>query len=76
MLFQDKCDDVFNASDSDTMVPSVSQDSPDNRASVDSSQAIDGDSSQTKGVIFEDFVTFLLDLTHCVCHPDPEAFEH
>lgn len=41
---QDKTDDVFNASDSDTVVPSVSQDSPTNRnLSLDSGPALENE---------------------------------
>lgn len=42
---------MFNASDSDTVVPSTSQDSPDNRNSVDGASALENEVATTRTVI-------------------------
>lgn len=41
---------MFNASDSDTVVPSTSQDSPDNRNSVDGAPALENEVAPTRMV--------------------------
>ena len=50
LIRQDKGDDVFNASDSDTLVQSTSQGSPAARTSVDSAPAIENEVAERKTV--------------------------
>ena len=56
VFYQDKADDVFNASDSDTVVPSTSQDSP-NRNSADGTQSVDSE-TPTARIVYIILITF------------------
>lgn len=60
---------MFNASDSDTVVPSTSQDSPDNRNSVDGASALENEVATTRTVIgFLNRDLTLSDLFICGLH--------